>query len=412
MNVYLIIILSILIAEYVLEVFVERLNLRSASGLLPSEFQGYYDAQKYRKAQEYLKDNTRFKIIKSSFFTAVIVVFILRGGFNLVDKFARSFALGPIATGLVFAGVLLLGLKFIGVPFSVYHTFVIEEKFGFNRSSVKTFVLDFIKSLFLGAIIGGLVFSVVLWFFGKAGPWAWAYCWVAVTFFQFFLVFIAPIVILPLFNKYIPLEEGELRSAIEEYADSQDFKIKGIFKMDASRRSSKSNAFFTGFGRFRRIALFDTLISKHTVEELVSVLAHEIGHYKKKHIIRQLGLTIFTNGLMFYVLSLFIKNSGLFAAFKMEYLSNYASLFFFAFLYTPISLIFSVMHNVISRRHEYEADAYVLSTYKKPEAFVEALKKLSVDNLSNLTPHPIKVFFDYSHPPVLQRIQAIRKIRP
>jgi STE24 endopeptidase len=224
---------------------------------------------------------------------------------------------------------------------------------------------------------------------------------------MFFLAFIAPIVILPLFNKFIPLEEGELRSAIEQYAQSEDFKLKGIFKMDASRRSTKSNAFFTGFGKYRRIALFDTLIKKHTIEQLVSVLSHEIGHYKRKHIFKQLCLSVLTNGIMFFILSFFIKNQGLFAAFKMDNLSIYASLFFFAFLYTPINMLFSILSNFISRRHEYEADRYVIKSYGKPEAFIEALKKLTVDNLSNLTPHPIKVFFDYSHPPVLQRILTI-----
>ncbi|MDD4183191.1 MAG: M48 family metallopeptidase, partial [Candidatus Omnitrophica bacterium] len=239
---------------------------------------------------------------------------------------------------------------------------------------------------------------------------AWVYCWIAVTGFQLFLLFIAPVVIMPLFNKYTPLENGELKSAIENYAKEQKFALAGVFKMDASRRSTKSNAFFTGFGKFRRIALFDTLIQKHTVDELVSVLAHEIGHYKKKHFVKGIILSVITTGIMFFILSFFINNQGLFGAFKMQSLSIYASLIFFGFLYSPINLFISIFSNIISRKHEYEADAFAITTYKKPESFIIALKKLTVDNLSNLTPHPLKVFLDYSHPPVLKRIEAIRKI--
>jgi len=218
------------------------------------------------------------------------------------------------------------------------------------------------------------------------------------------------VVILPLFNKFVPLEEGELKQAIERYAAGENFKIKGVFKIDASRRSTKSNAFFTGFGRYRRIALFDTLIAKHSVGELVSVLAHEIGHYKKRHIVKNMGMSVISMGFMFFILSLFINNEGLFAAFKMEETSIYASIVFFGFLYTPISMGFSILSNFLSRRYEYEADAYAVSTYGKADAFITALKKMSVDNLSNLTPHPLKVFLHYSHPPILKRIQAIRGI--
>ncbi|MCK4422619.1 MAG: M48 family metallopeptidase, partial [Candidatus Omnitrophica bacterium] len=224
-----------------------------------------------------------------------------------------------------------------------------------------------------------------------------------------FLMFIAPVVIMPLFNKFIPLEEGDLKKAIEDYACSQNFKMKGVFKMDGSKRSTKSNAFFTGFGKFRRIVLFDTLIERHSIDGLVSVLAHEIGHYKKKHIFQGMLISIITTGWMFFILSFFINNQGLFTAFKMQHISIYASLFFFGFLYTPINLIMSLLGSALSRKNEYEADAYAALTYKKPEAMIEALKKLSVDNLSNLTPHSLKVFFEYSHPPVLDRIRAIKK---
>jgi len=408
MNVYLVVILAILIGEYLLDFFVEHLNVKTLKLKLPEEFAGFYDASKYKKSQNYLRENTNFRLVNDTIFTLIILTFILAGGFNIVDTFARGFNLGAIPTGLIFAATLMLAARLLNIPFSIYRTFVLEEKFGFNRTSPKTFALDILKSLGLGALIGGIVFSAILWFFAKTGKWAWIYCWLALSLFQLFLTFIAPLVILPLFNKFVPLEEGELKGAIQQYAKTQDFKLKGIFKMDASRRSSKANAFFTGFGKSRRIALFDTLIEKQSVDELVSILAHEIGHYKKKHIIKSVALSLLTNGVMFFILSLFIKNPGLFAAFKMETTSIYASLFFFGFLYAPISLTFSILGSFLSRRREYEADSFAVSTYKKPQAFITALKKLTVDNLSNLTPHPLKVFLHYSHPPVLKRIETIR----
>lgn len=410
MNIYLIIILAILIGEYILELIVESLNVKCASPALPREFEGYYDAEKYKKAQDYLKESTNFGLIKGTFFTFIIAVFIIAGGFNFVDRLARSFNFGHILTGLIFAGILLLASQILGIPFLVYHTFVIEERYGFNRTTVKTFILDIIKNWILGAIIGGIIFAGIIWFFDKMGSWAWVYCWIGVTLFQLFLIFIAPIAIMPLFNKFIPLEPSALKDAIENYADSQNFKMKGVFKMDASRRSAKSNAFFAGFGKYRRVALFDTLIERQSSAELVSVLAHEIGHYKKGHILKRVVLSIITTGLMFFILSFFINNGGLFSAFKMEETSIYASLVFFSFLYIPINLVLSVFTNAISRKHEYEADEFSVRTYKKPEAMILALKKLTVDNLINLTPHPLKVFLHYSHPPVLKRIETISAI--
>ena len=410
MNIYLLIILIIIIGDYLLDFIVETLNVKHVKTELPKEFEGYYDAEKYKKAQNYLKETTRFGIITDTITTPITLAFILIGGFNYVDQIARGFQLGPIPTGLIFAGILMFASQILSIPFSVYSTFVIEEKYGFNRTTVKTFILDILKSLLLIAIIGGFVFSIILWFFGKAGDLAWIYCWVVVVLIQLVLTFIAPVVIMPLFNKFFPLEDGDLKTAIENYAKSQLFKMRGVFTMDASKRSTKSNAFFTGFGRFRRIVLFDTLIKKHTVDELVSVLAHEMGHYKKKHIFKSILISIITTGLMFFILSLFINNQGLFSAFKMEHTSIYASLFFFAFLYTPISMVISIFSKILSRKHEYEADSYAVTTYGKPESMISALKKLTVDNLSNLTPHPLNVFLNYSHPPVLERIQSMRKL--
>ncbi len=410
MNYFFIIILVIIIGNYLINLLVEWLNLRHLRIELPEEFVGYYDAEKYAKSQRYLRENTQFHAICDTITTPIIIVFIIFGGFNLVDQFARGFHLGAIPTGLIFVGILILAYHIMSIPFSIYDTFIIEEKYGFNRTTPKTFIIDILKTWVLAAVLGTIALSAILWFFGKAGPWAWLYCWIALTLFQVFLQFIAPVVLLPIFNRFTPLEDGDLKTAIEAYAASQNFKVKGIFKMDGSKRSSKSNAFFAGFGKFRRIVLFDTLIEKHTKEELVSILAHEMGHYKKRHILRSMAISILTTGLMFFILSLFINNIELFKAFKMQETSIYASLCFFGFLYAPIEMVLSIFGNVLSRRQEYDADAYAVSTFGKPMNMIEALKKLSVENLANLTPHPIKVFLSYSHPPILERIRAIRML--
>ena len=409
MNVYLIIILVIVIGEYLLDVIVEKLNISMASAQLPQEFAGFYDAQKYSLAQKYLKENTSFTFIKNTFFTLITVVFILCGGFNFVDQLARSFHGTAIVTGLIFSGLVAFASLLLSIPYSAYETFVIEAKYGFNKTTILTFITDLLKTIVLGALIGGILVAGVIWFFIAAGAFAWVYCWIAVTVFQLFLLFIAPVVIMPLFNKFIPLEDGQLKNAILDYAKTQHFALAGIFKIDASRRSTKSNAFFTGFGKFRRIALFDTLIQKHTTDELVSVLAHEIGHYKKGHFVKGVIISVITSGIMFFILSFFINNVRLFEAFRMQELSIYASLIFFGFLYSPINLILRIFENIMSRRHEYQADAFAITTFGKPQAFIDALKKLTVDNLSNLTPHPLKVFFDYTHPPILERIKAIKR---
>jgi len=409
MNTYLVVILLILIIRYLLDLVSDWLNVRHVSTELPAEFKGYYDAEKYRQSQNYLRENTRYGICVDTFQTLITIVFVLSGGFNFVDRIAISLGQGPILTGLVFAGILIFASKILNLPFSIYNTFVIEEKYGFNKTTPKTYLLDTIKSLILTALIGGIVFAAVLWFFEKTGNLAWIYSWVAITLFQIFFMFIAPVVIMPIFNKFVPLEESELKTAIENYAKAQHFKMKGIFKMDGSRRSSKSNAFFTGFGHSRRIVLLDTLIERHSVNELVSILAHEMGHYKKKHIIQAIVRSVVVMGLTLFLLSFFVENERLFAAFKMEHLSVYASLFFFGLLYTPIAMLIGLMENIISRKNEYEADAFAVETYGDADAMINGLKKLSVDNLSNLTPHPFKVFMCYSHPPVLERIKAIRR---
>ncbi|MCL2390541.1 MAG: M48 family metallopeptidase [Endomicrobia bacterium] len=410
MNIYTLVIIFFLLAVFIVETIADLLNLKNVTNKIPAEFEDYFDKEKYAKSQEYLKIRTKFSLALAAFFMFLQIIFIVIGGFNYVDKFARSFGLGEITTGLLFAGVLLALVEILKIPFSVYSTFVIEEKFGFNRTTVKTFIEDLIKGWVLGAIIGAAVFSIIIWFFMYFGKFAWIYAFAAVIAFELIITFVYPVVIMPLFNKFTPLEDGDLKTSVENYAKQENFKMKGLFKMDGSKRSTKTNAFFTGFGKFRRIVLFDTLIQKHTVEELTSVLAHEMGHFKLGHIIRQMIFGFATMAFMFFLLSFFINSPWLFEAFKMQNSSVYAGIIFFGFLYAPISLIIGVISSKVSRKHEYEADSYAVTTYKKPEAMIDALKKLSVDNLSNLNPHPFKVFMEYSHPPVLERINAIRKI--
>lgn len=411
MNIFLVVILVILIAKYLLDVVVEKLNINNLNPELPEEFKDFYDEQKYKKSQRYICENSKFGLIKNTINIVIVISFILFGGFNFLDQIARGFFYGPIFTGLIYIFILILAGYILNLPFSIYKTFVIEEKYGFNKTTVKTFILDMIKSLFLLIIIGGPILAIILWFFQETGKLAPLYIWIIITLFQIFMTFIAPIVFLPLFNKFIPLEEGELRDEINDYVKKQSFQMKGIYKMDGSKRSSKSNAFFTGFGKSRRIVLFDTLIKKHTNDELVGILAHEMGHYKLLHIFKMMVASIFETGLILFVLSFFINNRELFDAFKMNELSIYASLIFFSFLYSPISTFFSIIMNKFSRKYEYEADIFAIKSSKKKMAFISALKRLSTDNLSNLTPHRLKVFFSYTHPPVLKRIQAIRDFK-
>jgi len=303
---------------------------------------------------------------------------------------------------------LMFAKSFISLPFSIYHTFVIEEKFGFNKTSVKTFILDMVKGLGLGILLGGPLLAGLLAFFQYSGTYAWLYAWGATTAFTLVVQFIAPTWIMPLFNKFTPLEDGELRQTIMNYAKEVKFSLENLFVMDGSKRSSKSNAFFTGFGKHKRIALFDTLIEKHTVKELLLVLAHEIGHYKKKHIIKSMIISILHMGIMFYLISIFLNHKGLFDAFYMQEMSIYAGLIFFGMLYSPVEMILSVFMQIFSRKNEYEADKFAADTTMDSQSMIDALKKLSADNLSNLTPHPFYVFLNYSHPPVLQRINALK----
>jgi STE24 endopeptidase len=412
MNVYLILIIFFLVSKYILDLVTEVLNNRHLKTDLPEEFSAIYNADKYSRSQRYTRDHSHLALLQNTVSILLLLPFILLKGFNLLDLVVRDWGWGSIATGLAYTMIIVLIAFVFNLPFRVYRTFTLEERYGFNKTTAKTFILDTIKSIILMCVIGLPLLALILWFFETAGDLAPLYIWILLVLFQFFMTFISPLVILPLFNTFTPLPPGELRTAIENYAHSQNFKIKGIFTMDGSKRSAKANAFFTGFGKSKRIVLFDTLIANHTVDELVSILAHEVGHYKLKHIFKGMAVSFLENGLMLFFLSIFLNNSHLFAAFGMENLSVYASLIFFGFLYSPVSLFLNLLGQKMSRAHEIAADRFVIQSSGLKEPFISSLKKLSVHNLANLTPHPLKVALHYSHPPVLERIRMIRDFNP
>jgi STE24 endopeptidase len=409
MNIYLIIILTALIGEFVIQSMVSLLNLRMLNTTLPDEFKSFYEEGKYKKAQEYTIAQTKFDFVMSTFNLILIISFILPGGFNYVDKFARGFNLGTVMTGLIFFGVLYFSFSFISIPFSLYSDFVIEEKFGFNKMSIKTFILDTLKGYFLAIVIGSIVLGGLLFFFEKAGVYAWLYAWALVSFVTLIAQPLYTIVIAPMFNTFTPLENGKLKEDIEQYGRRVKFPLKEICMMDGSKRSAHSNAYFSGILK-KRIALFDTLLQKHTPEEIVAIIAHEVGHYMKHHIIKGMALSILHSGILLFFLSLFVKNQGLAHAFRMEQTSVYAGFVFFGLLYSPIILLLSILRNYISRKHEFEADTFAAETIGSPEALILSLKNLSIANYSNLTPHPWNVVLNYSHPPVMERIKALRSL--
>jgi STE24 endopeptidase len=407
MNVIAIIILITIIITYALNLLADYLNLAKLQPNLPEEFKELYDSDRYRKSQEYLYVNTRFGWIASTAGLILILIFWFGKGFPILDGWVRAFGLNTIWSGLIYMGILICCRAMLSLPLSIYKTFVIEERFGFNKTSPATFVKDLLKGLVLALLLGGPLLSGILLFFQYVGANAWWYCWIAVTLFMLVIQFVAPTWIMPLFNKFTPIEDGELKEGILSYAESIHFPLDNVYVMDGSKRSNKANAFFTGFGNRRRIVLFDTLISQHTVSELVAVLAHEMGHYKKKHIIKTMIIGIAQMGVVFYLLSLFIDNQTLFDAFYMEQKSVYAGLIFFGLLYSPIDFFTGIFMQLYSRKNEYEADRFAVETTNDKTSLSDSLKKLTIGNLSNLTPHPFYVFLNYSHPPVLNRIRAM-----
>ena len=404
------IVLASMAGSYLVGTLADYLNITHLDPNLPEPFSDVFDSQRYKTAQNYLKETTRLDMASATLDLAALLLYWFSGAFGILDLLVREISGSPIVSGLLFIGS-LAGLKLLfGLPFRLWRTFVIEEKYGFNTTTPAVFAMDQVKALVLSSLLGGALLAGIFWFFNTWGPQAWLFCWMATALFMLAFQYIVPTWIMPLFNTFTPLEEGELKEAIFTYARSIDFPLTRIFVMDGSKRSAKSNAFFTGFGKHRRIVLYDTLIKGQDTQELVAVLAHEMGHYKKKHIQRRLVLGICQTGVVFYLLSLCISHPALFSAFYVDQPSVYAGLVFFSLLFSPVDMILSVGLQFFSRKDETEADSFAARTTGSPANLVSALKKLSAQNLSNLTPHPFYVFLNYSHPPVLKRIKDLEQL--
>ncbi len=403
-------IIAALLANFLITSWADRLNLQALTPELPTDFAQVYSAAEYARSQQYTRAKTRFGLVTGAVDLVLLLFFWRLNGFNWLDQLIRGLGQGEVVTGLLYLGGLLLVKTLLAIPFSLWSTFVLEGRYGFNRTTPRTFILDLLKGIGLTVCLGGPLLALLLYFFQWAGPLAWLYGWGLTTAFIVILQFVAPTWIMPLFNTFTPLADGELKERIMAYAKAVGFTLEMLFVIDGSKRSSKSNAFFAGFGKHKRIALYDTLIEGHSIEELVSVLAHEIGHYQKRHILQGMAISIVHLGIMFYLLSLALGSQGLFAAFGMEQPSVYAGLIFFSLLLTPLELVLAMLMNLLSRHNEFEADRFAVETVGTSEALITALQKLSVNNLANLTPHPFYVLLHYSHPPLLARIAAMRAL--
>jgi STE24 endopeptidase len=416
-NLLAILLIVALLLLWKLDFIATLLTLKNLKPNLPEEFRGVWDDEKYLKYQAYEKAQAQFGIVSSIASLTVLFVFWFIGGFSLLDGLVNSWGYGTIATGLCFIGIIYLGSWLASLPFDLYHTFVLEERFDFNKTTPATYLIDQIKSHLLTAIIGGGIVALILWIF-QSVPNAWVWAWLSFTVISLILTYLAPTFLLPIFNKFTPLENEELNKAIQDMAKKTEFPLTEISVMDGSKRSAKSNAFFTGFGKRKKIALFDTLIESQTTDELVGVLAHEIGHFKKKHIVQRLVISIVQTAVIFFLLGIATNpesafGSQLFAAFGIPVGSKAAiaaGLVLFMIVFKPVSRLLAVFMNLLSRKHEFEADEYAAVSQGTPDYLISALKKLSANNLSNLTPHPLEVFLDHSHPPVLVRIQALKKL--
>jgi STE24 endopeptidase len=402
------IIIGIIVADFVFERGLDWLNATWRSKPVPEILQGIYNEEKYVKQQEYAKATDRFSLLTSSVSIVFTLAFLFSQGFVWLNTILLGHFENPLAIGLVFFGILFLAIDIIGIPFEIYSVFVIEERFGFNKSTPKIFIADKVKGYLLSAIIGAILY-VVIYKLNILWPEKfWIYAWCVVSFFMVFIAVFYSNLIVPLFNKQKPLEDGELKDAIQSFAIKAGFKVKNIYEIDGSKRSTRANAYFTGFGKYKRIVLYDTLIKELTTDEILAVLAHEIGHNKKKHTITGLLASLAQLGIMLYILSLFINNPELSAALGSNQPFFHLGLITFAILYSPISTVSALLMNMVSRHNEYQADKYA-GTACKPEHLVSALKKLASNNLTNLTPHPVYVFLNYSHPTLFQRIKKLNE---
>ena len=399
-------VIAVVLAEYAWSAWLTLLNIRASHQPIPDLLNGLYDEDQYRKQQAYAMTNRKFSLLSGAVSTLVTLGIFAFGGFAVFDAAARSVSGSPVVQALVFWGIFYLISWLISLPFDVYRTFVIEQRYGFNRSTPKLFAADTVKSLLLNMVIMGAVLAICVWIYILAPRWFWLIAWGAVTLFSLFMQYFYSQLIVPLFNKQTPLPEGELREAIEAFARRVDFKLDNIFVIDSSKRSSKSNAYFTGFGRRKRVVLYDTLMEQLTTDEIVGVLAHEIGHYKHHHIILSSLEGFATNLLMFWLFSLFIGSDALAAAAGCQTASFHVNLAVFSLIYTPLNILLDIATNIVSRRHERQADAFAAAS-GVGAAEASALKKMSAKSLANLTPHPVVVFTEYSHPTLYERVRAL-----
>ncbi|MBN1253370.1 MAG: M48 family metallopeptidase [Bacteroidales bacterium] len=401
------IIIAIIIFEFIFSRTLDKLNSSWRNKKLPLELEDIYDAEKYLKSQEYGSVNSKFALFSSSFQLILILIMLFLGGFAYFDNIAAQYSENPVIISLLFFGILFLLSDILNIPFDIYSTFVIEEKFGFNKTTVKTFILDKIKSLLLTILIGGLILAIIVWFYYETTDMFWIYAWILISVFSIFIAMFYSNLIVPLFNKQTPLEEGELKDAINKFSQKAGFKVENIFVIDGSKRSSKANAYFTGLGKKKRIVLYDTLINDLKTNEIVAVLAHEIGHYKLKHTLYSMIFSILQTGIIFFILSLFIDNINLSKALGSDKVTFELGIIAFGILFSPISTIIGFAMNIFSRKNEYQADKFA-ADYEMGNNLISALKKLSANSLSNLTPHPAYIFVYYSHPSLYQRILSIK----
>ena len=404
----LVIILAIVIAEYLLSKWLSYRNIKAATPQMPEQLAGLYDAEKYAKQQSYFKTNNRFSLVTSTFSTVVMIALLSTQMFGEIYSYCLTITANTILVTLLYFGLLSLAYGILMLPFEVYDTFVIEERFGFNKTTPKTFIADKLKSLMVAAILGGGLLSLIVWLYTllETNFW-WAAFWVSISMSLIMTLFYSQIIV-PLFNKQTPLQEGELRDEIEKFAQKAGFEITNIYVIDGSKRSTKANAYFSGMGRKKRIVLYDTLIEELSPQEIVAVLAHEIGHYKKRHTLKNFIIAAFAMLIQLYILSLTLTSETMAEAMGVAQPAFALSLIAFGILYTPIEMLTGLFMNAVSRKAEYEADNFA-AKYGLGEELISALKKISVKSLSNLTPDKLYVKFHYSHPTLLQRIEAIRK---
>lgn len=402
------IIISLFVFDFIFEQTLDYLNSKKLQDKLPKEAEGIYTEEKYKASIAYQRDQSSFGFVSAIFSFVLSGSMLLFGGFGWLDSSLRGYFDNQIFLALAFFGVIFIVSDVLTLPFQYYSTFVIEEKHGFNKTTIKTFILDKIKGYLLGAVIGGVLVYVLLSLILNMGENFWLVFWAIATVLVLGINMFYTSLILPLFNKLTPLEDGELKTAIADYCQKEGFPGTKVFVIDGSKRSSKANAFFSGIGSQKKVVLYDTLINNHSISELVAVLAHEVGHYKKKHIVQGFVASILQMGFMLFALSLFVFNPDMSKALGADQLAVHINLIAFGLLFAPVSMISSLIMNLVSRKNEFEADAFAAETFSGKE-LATALKKLSVDNLSNLTPHPLYVFFHYSHPPMLQRLKAMNQ---